>query len=97
MEFEDSYPMVNKVDEIHDKLVSLTGSRLKVRANMGRSRVVEREGTLVQTHGSLFILEVDERRGRKARQSYQYVDVLTGTVVLSDPATGGVIFDVEEN
>ena len=28
-------------------------------------------------------MEVDRKRGRTARQSYQYVDVLTGTVELS--------------
>ena len=59
---------------------------------MGRSRIVEREGTLLQAHGSLFILEVDERRGRKARQSYQYVDVLTGTVELTDPESEQPLF-----
>ena len=31
----------------------------------------------------LFIMEVDRKRGRTARQSYQYVDVLTGMVELS--------------
>lgn len=94
MEFEETQ---NKVEEIHEKLQSMTGSRVKVRANMGRSRVVEREGTVLQAHGSLFVVEVDERRGRKARQSYQYVDVLTGTVVLSDPETGSALFDIEES
>ena len=39
------------------------------------------------------MVEVDERRGRTARQSYQYVDVLTGTVELFDNATGERIFD----
>lgn len=87
----------NKVEAIHEKLSGMMGERLKVRANMGRSRVVEREGTLVQTHGSLFIMEVDERRGRKARQSYQYVDVLTGAVTLADPSTGDLLFEPEEN
>ena len=87
----------NKVEDIHEKLESMTGERVRVRANMGRSRVVEREGTLLQAHGSLFILEVDERRGRKARQSYQYVDVLTGTVELSDPTSGMLLYEPEEN
>ena len=41
---------------------------------------------------SVFIIEVDERRGRKSRQSYQYVDVLTGTVELFDPESGEHIF-----
>ncbi len=87
----------NKVEDIHEKLESMTGERVRVRANMGRSRVVEREGTLLQAHGSLFILEVDERRGRKARQSYQYVDVLTGAVELSDPTSGMLLYEPEEN
>ena len=80
---ETEVPSVNRVDEIHEKLASLQGERLKVKANMGRSRIVERTGTLVMAYPSLFQLEVDERRGRKARQSYQYVDVLTGMVELS--------------
>ena len=33
-----------------------------------------------QVHPQLFIMEVDRKRGRTARQSYQYVDVLTGMV-----------------
>ena len=59
------------------------GQRLKVRANMGRSKIVESEGVLMQVHPQLFILEVDRKRGRTSRQSYQYVDVLTGMVELS--------------
>ena len=50
---------------------------------MGRSKIVESEGVLMQVHPQLFIMEVDRKRGRTARQSYQYVDVLTGMVELS--------------
>jgi hypothetical protein len=50
---------------------------------MGRSKIVESEGVLTQVHPRLFVMEVDRKRGRTARQSYQYVDVLTGTVELS--------------
>lgn len=85
---ENEIPPVNRIDEIRSELESLQGQRIRVRANMGRSRIVERTGTLVQAHPSLFVIEVDERRGRKARQSYQYVDVLTGTVELYDIDTG---------
>lgn len=76
---------VNHVEDIHEKLTSMIGQRVKVRANMGRTRVVERMGTIKTVHPAVFIVEVDERRGRKSRQSYQYVDVLTGTVELFDP------------
>lgn len=95
---ENEVPPVNRVDQIRDELAALQGKRLRVRANMGRSRIVERSGTLVHVHPSLFVVEVEERRGRTARQSYQYVDVLTGTVELYDPETGERILDytVEE-
>ena len=71
------------VDSIHDTLGGMVGERLQVRANMGRSKIIESEGTLMQVHPQLFIMEVDRKRGRTARQSYQYVDILTGTVELS--------------
>ena len=71
------------VDSIHDTLNEFVGQRLRVKANMGRSKIIESEGVLTQVHPRLFIMEIDRKRGRTARQSYQYVDVLTGTVELS--------------
>ena len=90
---ENEIPSVNRVDEIEDRLRDLEGQRVKVRANMGRSRIVERAGTLVHVHPSLFVVEIEERRGRTARQSYQYVDILTGTVELFDIDSGERLFD----
>lgn len=83
---------VNHVEEIKDKLSEMVGQRVKVKANMGRTRVIERMGSIKTVHPSVFIVEVNERRGRTSRQSYQYVDVLTGTVELFDPETGEHIF-----
>lgn len=83
---------VNHVEEIQEKLAEMVGDRVKVKANMGRTRVIERMGVIKGVHPAVFIIEVDERRGRKSRQSYQYVDVLTGTVELFDPETGEHIF-----
>ncbi|ERI05804.1 hypothetical protein HMPREF9069_00618 [Atopobium sp. oral taxon 810 str. F0209] len=85
---DNEVPSANRVDQIKEALATLQGQRLRVRANMGRSRIIERTGTLLHVHPSLFVIEVEERRGRTARQSYQYVDVLTGTVELYDPTTG---------
>ena len=70
------------VEKIHETLVTCTGKRLRVRANMGRSKIVECEGVLTQAHPQLFIMEIERKRGRVTRQSYQYVDILTGTVEL---------------
>ena len=83
---------VNHVEEIQEKLAEMVGDRVKVKANMGRTRVIERMGVIKGVHPAVFIVEVDERRGRKSRQSYQYVDVLTGTVELFDPESGEHIF-----
>lgn len=85
-------PVINHVEDIHEKLEGMLGQRVKVLANMGRTRVVERMGVIKTVHPAVFIVEVDERRGRKSRQSYQYVDVLTGTVELFDPETGEHLF-----
>ncbi len=85
---------INKIQEIHDKLEQLLEQRVKVRANMGRSRIVEREGVILQVHPALFVMEVDEKRGRKARHSYQFVDVLTGTVELYDLLTSEPYFEI---
>ena len=90
---ETEIPPVNRIDTIRDELKAMAGSRIKVRANMGRSRIVERTGTLVAVHPQLFVVEVEERRGRTARQSYQYVDVLTGTVEIYDTDTGERLLD----
>ena len=88
------------IDSIHDTLKDFVGQRLKVRANMGRSKIVESEGVLMQVHPQLFIMEVDRKRGRTARQSYQYVDVLTGTVELSqngEPLFGSFIEETPQD
>lgn len=71
------------IDSIHDTLSDFVGQKLHVRANMGRSKIVESEGVLTQVHPRLFVMEVKRKRGATARQSYQYVDVLTGMVELS--------------
>lgn len=81
--FMDLAQQAKIVDSIHDTLDDFVGQRLKVRANMGRSKIIESEGVLMQVHPQLFIMEIDRKRGSKARQSYQYVDVLTGMVELS--------------
>lgn len=90
---EIEIPPVNRIDTIREELGNLQGERIRVRANMGRSRIIERTGTLVAAHPQLFVVEVEERRGRRARQSYQYVDVLTGTVEVYDTDTGERLLD----
>jgi uncharacterized protein Veg len=80
------------VDRIKNDLESMTGTKMKLKANMGRSKIMERECVLEETHPSLFVLKVQEKRERTARVSYSYVDILTGTVELSHPESGETLF-----
>ena len=76
---------VDVVGRIRDNLGNMMGDRMRLKANMGRSKIVEREGVLEEIHPALFVVKVDEKRNRTARVSYSYVDVLTGTVELICP------------
>lgn len=73
------------VGRIRTDLGTMMGDRMRLKANMGRSKIVEREGTLEEIHPALFVVKVQEKRNRTARVSYSYVDVLTGTVELIHP------------
>ena len=77
-----STPALSPIVIIHDTLVSCKGQCLKVRANLGRSKILEYEGIVTEAHEQLFVIEVRRKRGSVERKSYQYVDVLTGNVVL---------------
>ncbi len=94
---ERDIPMFNRIDIIRDACKGLEGQQIRVKANMGRSRIVERTGTLLQAHPSLFVIEVTERRGRIARQTYNYVDVLTGTVQIFNGDTGELLYECPED
>ena len=83
---------VNHVDDIHEKLTDMVGDRVKVKANMGRTRVVERMGTIKSVHPAVVIVEVDARRGRQWRACDPDFDVLPGPVELFDPESGEHIF-----
>ena len=88
------------IDSIHDTLNTLVGQRLSVRENMGRSKIVEGEGILTQVHPRLFIMEIDRKRGRTARKSFQFADVLTGMVKLSQngqPIFGTFVVDGDDD
>jgi uncharacterized protein Veg len=64
------------------------GQKIRVRANKGRRKIVEKEGILEKTYPSIFIVRLDEDRAGERRVSYSYTDVLTETVelVVSDSA-----------
>ncbi len=69
--------------EIKQGLEGHVGKRLKLRANGGRRKTIERSGILAETYPSVFIVELDQEENAFERVSYSYADVLTETVELS--------------
>jgi uncharacterized protein Veg len=72
----------NVLSDIRQALDGFVGARVLVKANRGRRKVVEREGTLERTYGSHFVILLDEDKQYR-RVSYSYADLLTDIVELS--------------
>lgn len=70
------------LDLIKRDLELCIGKHVKLKANRGRRKVVEAEGTLEQTYPKVFVIRLDAASSPVKRMSYSYADVLTETVEL---------------
>ncbi|NLT95152.1 MAG: Veg protein [Clostridia bacterium] len=68
--------------EIKQDLEPYVGTCIKVKANRGRKKVVERIGVLESTYPNLFVVRVNEKSVER-RLSFSYADILTETVILT--------------
>lgn len=68
--------------EIRRDIEEAVGQRVRVKANKGRRRFVEREGVLEKTYPSLFVVKLGPDQHNR-RISYTYTDVLTEVVELT--------------
>ncbi len=68
----------NVLLQIKQDLESHVGQRIKIKANKGRRKVVERKGILERVYPSIFTIRLEEDR----RVSYSYSDILTQSVEL---------------
>lgn len=69
------------ISDIKRDLESFVGSRIRLKANRGRNRIIEREGILESIYPNIFVVKLNERKVER-RVSYSYADVLTETVEL---------------
>jgi uncharacterized protein Veg len=67
---------------IRKDLDSFIGEKIKIKANKGRKRTIEREGILEKTYPNIFVVMINECSDTKRRVSYSYTDLLTETVEL---------------
>jgi uncharacterized protein Veg len=70
----------NSLQEIKRSLEPHVGSRIKLKANGGRRKTIERTGVLEETYPSVFIVKLDQEQHSFKRVSYSYADILTETV-----------------
>lgn len=69
------------ISDIRKDLESFVGSKVRLKANRGRNRIIEREGILESIYPNIFVVKLNERKVER-RVSYSYADVLTETVEL---------------
>ncbi|WP_054695216.1 Veg family protein [Syntrophomonas palmitatica] len=69
------------IADIKKDLESFVGSRIRLKANRGRNRIIEKEGVLESIYPNIFVVKLSERKIER-RVSYSYADVLTETVEL---------------
>lgn len=69
------------IGDIKRDLESFVGSKIRLKANRGRNRIIEKEGVLESIYPNIFVVKLNERKIER-RVSYSYADVLTETVEL---------------
>ena len=69
------------ISEIKKDLEFFVGSKVRLKANRGRNRIIEREGVLESIYPNIFVVRLNERKIER-KVSYTYADVLTETVEL---------------
>ncbi|MEV2693527.1 Veg family protein [Paenibacillus larvae] len=70
----------NSLLEIKRSLDPHVGQKIRLRANGGRRKTIERSGVLEETYPSVFIVKLDQEQHTFKRVSYTYVDILTESV-----------------
>jgi len=70
----------NALLDIKRSLEVHVGSKIRLRANGGRRKTIERTGTLEEIYPSVFIVKLDEEQHAFKRVSYSYADILTESV-----------------
>lgn len=73
---------------IKKDLESYVGEKIRLKANKGRKKIMEREGILESIYPNIFIIRLEEADSER-RVSYSYADLLTEAVELVVCSSGG--------
>ncbi|GAW91631.1 Veg family protein [Calderihabitans maritimus] len=68
---------------IKEDLDAYVGKKIRLKANRGRKKVIERVGILEKTYPNIFVVKLDEKKNSVRRVSFSYTDILTEAVELT--------------
>lgn len=68
--------------DIKEDLQPYIGTEIRIKANRGRKKIVEKTGVLEGTYPNIFVIKVSEKSVDR-RISFSYADILTEAVVLT--------------
>jgi len=68
--------------DIKRDLEPFVGNKIRLRANRGRKKVIEKTGVLESTYPNIFVIRLDEKQVER-RVSFSYADILTDAVQLT--------------
>jgi uncharacterized protein Veg len=70
------------LNDIKRDLEPFVGNKIRLRANRGRKKVIEKVGVLESTYPNIFVVRLDEKQVER-RVSFSYADILTDSVQLT--------------
>lgn len=73
--------MNRDLNQIKVVLKEHVGTRVELKTNRGRKKILTHEGVIANTYPSLFTVDVDSPTQRT--MSFNYADVLTKTVIIT--------------
>lgn len=82
--------------DIKKDLETYVGEKIRLKANKGRKKILEREGILESTYPNIFIVKLEEADSER-RVSYSYADLLTEAVELVICSSGGQEMKIESH
>ena len=69
------------IDRVKKSLQPFVGCEIELDVNIGRNRIVNHKGELEATYRNVFVVKAEDQVGR--RLSFNYVDLVTGNVVVA--------------
>lgn len=70
------------LSDIKRDLEPFVGNKIRLRANRGRKKVIEKTGVLENIYPNIFVVRLDEKQVER-RISFSYADILTDAVQLT--------------